>query len=75
MVTQLFLDFQGVSVTLVARSPPCVVGPQENASAESMSWGESARGESGGVSSHTHIARAIAHFPACADAGVCVWGE
>ncbi|MEJ1281613.1 laminin alpha 3 [Cricetulus griseus] len=37
---------KGVNVTLVDHSPPCVVGPQENASAEIILWGKSARGAS-----------------------------
>ncbi|CAO2593293.1 Laminin subunit alpha-3 [Lemmus lemmus] len=60
VVTQLFLDFQGVSVTLVDHSPPCVVDPQEKASAESMLWGESARGSLGKFL-HTRILLGPSH--------------
>lgn len=36
------LGVKGVSVTSVERSPPCAVGPPEDAIAESMSWGRRA---------------------------------
>lgn len=69
-VTQLFLDFQDVSVTLVGHSPPCAVGPQENASAGSTLWEKSAGGESWGSVDNSQATGATSRFPACADPGV-----